>query len=52
MVWAPSEGTEQVLEPLNTPLKAYTNDKVILVGNFYAKSMIWGNDPWIREEDL
>lgn len=37
---APSEDIDLVLEALDTLLKAYPNNKVILVGDFNAKSTI------------
>lgn len=39
---APSEDIGLVLEPLDPLLNAYPNDNVILVGDFNAKSTIWG----------
>lgn len=39
--FAPAEDIDFVLEPLDTLLKVYPNDKVVLVGDFNAKSTIW-----------
>lgn len=46
-----SEDFDLVLVPLTTLLGTYPNDKVFLVGDFNAKSMIWGNGQQIPEGD-
>lgn len=38
---APFKGIDLILEPLDTLLKTFLKDNVVLVGDFNAKSTIW-----------